>query len=105
MQKALSELKRINITMNESLLKEVDEVAKAKLEDRSTAIRQLVAASVKEEKLRVAIQKFQENVMTLREAAGVANLSYWEFQQELDKRGLPVMSDMGLAIRRIKRTS
>ncbi len=103
MKNVEDELKRINIMLNRSLLKEVDKIAKTRFEDRSTAIRQLVARSIGEEKLNIAVQKFREGNTTLREAAARADLDYWEFQQELDKREIPVMRDLSLAKKRIQR--
>lgn len=87
--------------LNKSLIKEIDKIAKMRLEDRSTAIRQLVAGRIKEEKTKLAVEKFQEGNITLREAAELAGLDYWDFQSELDKRGIPIMQDVSLARRRI----
>lgn len=87
---------------NRSLLKEVDALAKMRLEDRSTAIRQLVTKTIKEEKIKLAVEKFVEGNITLREAAARAGLDYWDFQSELDKRGIPIMQDVSLARRRIE---
>ncbi len=89
--------------LNKSLLKEVDEIARMRLEDRSTAIRQLVMKTVKKEKIELAAERFQEGNITLREAASMAGLDYWDFQSELDKRGIPIMQDVSLARRRIER--
>lgn len=96
-------LTRVNVMLNKSLLKEVDEIARMRLEDRSTAIRQLVMKTIKKEKIELAVERFQEGNVTLREAASMAGLDYWDFQSELDKKGIPIMQDVSLARRRIER--
>jgi predicted HTH domain antitoxin len=96
------ELVRTNIMMDKKLLKEIDEFAKALEEDRSTAIRQLVKKSLSEEKTAIAVKKYQEG-LTFRKAAELSNLDYWEFQAELDKRGIPVSSSLPFAKTRLRR--
>lgn len=91
--------------ITENLLKEIDKIAKLRLEDRSTAIRQLLYKTLKEEKINLAIQEFQSGNITFRESAALADLDYWDLQSELEKRGIPLMQDVLLAEKRIKRMS
>lgn len=98
-----NKLTRVNVMLNKSLLKEIDKVAKTRLEDRSTAIRQLITGRIKEEKIKLAVEKFQEGNITFREAVAIAGLDYWDFQSELGKRGIPIMQDVLLARKRIER--
>ena len=95
------ELVRTNVMIDKELLRLVDEFAKALEEDRSTAIRQLIKRSLSEEKVMLAIKKFQEGV-PFRKAAEMSGLDYWEFQAELDKRDIPIASSLSFAKRRIK---
>lgn len=96
------ELVRVNVMLNRPLLKELDRFAKLKLEDRSTAIRQLISEGLKEEKMITAIDQFKEGNITFREACSIAELDYWEMQFELDKRKIPFMKSVTLAKERVK---
>lgn len=95
-------MKRINITLNKSLLEEVDKIAEMRLEDRSTAVRQLLQKSLKEEKIEKAIEEYKNQGMTLRQAARLSDMGYWEFQTEMAKRGIPLMSGVIPAEKRMK---
>ncbi len=94
------ELVRTNVMLDKELLKSLDEYAHAMEEDRSTAIRQLLKKSLSEEKIMLAIKKFQEGT-TFRKAAEIGGLDYWEFQLELDKRGIPIASSIPFAQKKI----
>ncbi len=93
---------RINVTLNKPLLKEVDEIARMKLEDRSTTIRQLLYMAIQEERIRMAIDLYKNQRTTLRGAAKLSNLDYWEFQNEMAKRGVPLVSSLSLAEEQIR---
>lgn len=96
------ELIRVNVMLNKPLLKELDRFAELKLEDRSTAIRQLISEGLKEKKILTAIEQFKEGNMTFRETCSLAGLDYWEMQFELDKRKIPFMRSLTLAKERTK---
>jgi predicted HTH domain antitoxin len=51
--------------------------------------------------IEIAIKKFKTGV-PFRKAAEIAELDYWDFQAELDKRGIPVSSSLSLARARMK---
>lgn len=87
---------RVNITVSKPLLEDVDEIARMKLEDRSTTIRQLLHMAIQEERIRMAIDLYKNQRTTLRGAAKLSNLDYWEFQNEMAKRGVPLMSSLSL---------
>ncbi len=95
------ELIRTNIMIDRALLKSIDRFASTLEEDRSTAIRQLIKRSLSEERVMLAIKKFQEG-SSFRKAAEISGLDYLEFQLELDKRSIPVSSSLSFAQRRIK---
>ncbi|GBD96430.1 MAG TPA: hypothetical protein ENG83_09300 [Nitrospirae bacterium] len=95
------ELVRTNIMINKKLLKSIDDYAKSLEEDRSTAIRQLVKKSLSEEKIMLAVKRFEEGA-SFRKAAEISGLDYWEFQAELDKRGIAVTSSLAFAKSRMR---
>ena len=95
------ELIRTNVMLDKEMLKLIDDFAKTRAEDRSTIIRYLIKKAVTEEKLMFAVKKYQEGT-SFRQAAEMSGLDYWDFQIELDKRGIPVSTSVPFAIRRIK---
>lgn len=95
------ELTRTNVMLDREILKLIDEFAKTMAEDRSPAIRHLIKKALLEERVSLAVRKFQEGV-PLRKAAEMSWLDYWDFQTELDKRGIPVSTSLSFARRRIK---
>jgi predicted HTH domain antitoxin len=92
---------RTNVMLDKELLQSIDDFAKTMDEDRSTAIRQLIKRAVSGEKVELAIKKFQEGV-PFRKAAEMAGLDYWDFQIELDKRGIAISSSIPFARKRMK---
>jgi len=95
------ELARTNVMLDRETLKLIDEFAKTMSEDRSKVIRHLIKKALLEERLSLAVRKFQEGA-PFRKTAEMAGLDYWDFQAELDKRGIPVSASLPFARRRIK---
>ena len=87
--------------LDEEVLQSVDEFTDTMEEDRSTAIRQLIKKAVSGEKIELAVKRFQEGV-PFRRAAEIAGLDYWDFQAELDKRGISISSSVSFARKRMK---
>jgi hypothetical protein len=87
MEKAI----RVNTTLYPSLLKRIDFYAQQRLEDRSTAIRQLVAEGLKNELKRNVVESLKQKRLTVREAAQLLNVEYWEMQQIMDEEGVALI--------------
>jgi predicted HTH domain antitoxin len=92
---------RTNVMLDKEVLQSIDEFAKIMEEDRSTAIRQLIKKAVSGEKIELAVKRFQEGV-PFRKAAEITGLDYWDFQTELDRRGISISSSISLARKRMK---
>jgi hypothetical protein len=86
----MSRTVRINATLDADLLARIDAFAAARLEDRSTAIRQLVDLALRELNKRDALQSFQDGRMTLREFGRALNLDVWAAQDVLAAEGVAV---------------
>jgi len=95
------ELVRTNVPLDREVLKSIDEFAKTMGEDRSTIIRHFIKKAIADEKVELAIKKFRQGV-SFRKAVEIAGLDYWDFQAELDKRGIPVSTSLSLARRRLR---
>ncbi|MEK6936596.1 MAG: hypothetical protein AABW58_00835 [Nanoarchaeota archaeon] len=82
---------RVNTTLYPKLLKRIDFYAEQKLEDRSTAIRQLITEGLKKELKTKVIESLKEEKLTIREAAEILDIEYWEMQQIIDEEGLELI--------------
>ncbi len=81
---------RINATMPAKILKQVDEYAEQMQEDRSTAIRQLIAKALLGERKAQVLDAFRNHKLTVRETAQALGLDYWDLQHLLEKEGIPI---------------
>ena len=95
------ELIRTNVMLDKEVLRTIDEFAEKMAEDRSTVIRHLIKRAITGEKIDQAVKKLQEGV-PFRKAAEIAGLDYWDFQMELDKRGITVSTSIPFGRRRIR---
>ncbi len=86
----MSRTVRINATLDEDLLARIDAFASARLEDRSTAIRQLVDQALRDLAKREAMRAYQGGRMTLREFARALRLDLWAAQDLLAAEGVAV---------------
>ena len=79
---------RVNTTLYPELLKRIDYYAEQRLEDRSTAIRQLIAEGLKTELKAKVVESLKENKLTIREASELLDVEYWEMQQIMDEESV-----------------
>jgi predicted HTH domain antitoxin len=101
----MNSMRRVNTTMPESLLKKVDLYGELNLEDRSTAIRQLVAEGLRVKLQQTVLEQFKKGKLTLRQGAELLGLTYWEMNELLRENHVPLMRDISMALRRNKRRS
>jgi len=81
---------RVNATMDEELLRRVDAFAAERYEDRSTALRQLVAFALRELHKRDAVDAYRGGRVTLREFARSLDLGAWAAHDLLRAEGVAV---------------
>jgi metal-responsive CopG/Arc/MetJ family transcriptional regulator len=86
----VSETVRINATLDRELLTRIDAFARERLEDRSTAIRQLVDLALRELSKRQAVEAYRQGRATLREVARALDLDLWKAQDLLMAEGVAV---------------
>ncbi|SNQ61912.1 type II toxin-antitoxin system HicB family antitoxin [Candidatus Methanoperedens nitratireducens] len=87
-----TEVVRINTTLTKDLLRELDSYAEEHQEDRSTAIRQLLFAALKEISKNKIINDYKNNKITLRQVAEKLGVAYWEAMDILVEAGVPVQN-------------
>ncbi len=93
-------MKRVNTTMPESLLKRVDLYGELNLEDRATAIRQLVNEGLRVKLKEAVLEQYKKGKITIRQGAELLGLTYVEMDDLLRESGVPLVSDLSLALRR-----
>ncbi len=93
-------VRRVNTTMPESLLRRVDLYSQLNLEDRATAIRQLVAEGLRVKMQQTALEMYRRGKITIRQGAEMLGITYWEMNELLRENHLPLVSDISLAFRR-----
>lgn len=86
-----SKMEKIAISIPRELLRLVDRYARKHLEDRSTAIRQLVAEALRYHELKEAAEDYRRGRATLWEIAGRLGLSYREAEEALVSTGMALV--------------
>lgn len=81
---------RVNFTAPKELIERVDQFAQERLEDRSTAVRQLIQEGLKALLLDKVSEQYRRGGMTLREASARLGLDLWELMDLLRQRGIMV---------------
>ena len=86
----MSRVVRVNATLDQELLERVDAFARARYEDRSTAIRQLLDLALRELSEREAVSAYEAGRITLRELARTLRLDVWGAHDLLAAKGVAV---------------
>ena len=86
----MADLVRVNATLDRALLDRVDAFAEHRLEDRSTAIRQLLDHALRDLITEESVAAYEGGRITLRELADVLRLSIWATHDLLASRGVAV---------------
>ncbi|MBI1743379.1 hypothetical protein HYR54_10005 [Candidatus Acetothermia bacterium] len=85
---------RVNFTAPEELIDQIDQFARERLEDRSTAIRQLIHEGPKSLLTDRVLLQYQRGGMTLRETAARVGLDVNTLIELLMQRGIPVSGEI-----------
>jgi len=94
-------IRRVNTTMPESLLRKVDLYSRLNLEDRATAIRQLVAEGLRLKLEKSVLERYRERIITLRQAAEMLGITYLEMDEVLRRNQIPLVGEPAAAFRRL----
>ena len=87
-------LGRVSLTVPKELLEESDKIAKEKLEDRSTVMRELLALGLKQYMIKDAINQYTEGKVSMEKAAELADVSIWRFLDILKEKKIPIRYDL-----------
>jgi len=78
---------KIVIEIDDNLMKEIREIAKAESTDEKTLVLKLIREGVNRWKLKQALELYKLGKVSIWRAARIARLSLWEFIEELKRRG------------------
>ena len=85
---------RISLTVPKEILEKSDKIAKEKLEDRSTVMRELLNLGLKQYLLQEALKQYTECKISMGKAAELANVSIWKFLDEMKDKKIPIRYDL-----------
>jgi len=86
----VSDIARVNATLDRDLLDRVDAFASRHREDRSTAIRQLLDIALRELAKQDGLDAYRGGRLTLRELATMLGLGVWATHDLLSAEGVAV---------------
>ena len=87
-------LDRISVTIPKELLEKSEKIAKAKLADRSTVIRELLALGLSQYMMQEALKQYCEGKVSMEKAAELADVSIWKFLDAMKERKIPIRYDL-----------
>lgn len=82
---------RVTTTMYKDILDKIDLYARLNHEDRATAIRQLIAEGLRIKLKDNVIEEFKQGRLTIREAADLLGLNYWQINDILEKEKVSII--------------
>ena len=85
---------RVSLTVPRELLEKSDRIAKEKLEDRSTVMRELLALGLKQYMIKDAVTRYAEGKISMEKAAELADVSIWKFLDVLKENKMPIRYDL-----------
>ncbi len=77
----------IGIRLPHDVLRKIEELGKAELEDRSTVLRKAIVRGLKDMLAKRSAEDYLSGKTTLSEAARKAELTIWEMEKYLIERG------------------
>lgn len=86
----MTDVVRVNATIDRSLLERVDHFAARHSEDRSTAIRQLLRMALRQLATDEAITAYRQGRLTIRQLADVLDLDVWAAHDLLASEGVAI---------------
>ncbi len=78
----------ISVRIPKEELEEINRILKYKKSTKSNILREVIEKGIKEKKLEIALEKFQNNEATASKAANIAGIPLTLFLDILQKRGI-----------------
>ena len=100
----MGKMERTSVLLPPNYLREIDLIAKEQGLDRATLIRQLLISGIKEYKVKLAVELYRTEKISIGKATEMAGVSIWEMVDILRGQKIPLayrISDAREEIRRI----
>ena len=78
-----------SVRLPKEIVEEIERLSREEGVDKGTLIRKLIAESLKEYKIKKALELYREGKVSLWKAAEIAGITYSEALEELKKRNIP----------------
>ncbi|RLI86164.1 MAG: hypothetical protein DRO98_05765 [Archaeoglobales archaeon] len=78
-----------SVRLPREIVEEIEKLSRDEGVDRGTLIRKLIAESLKEYKIKKALELYREGKVSLWKAAEIAGITYTEALEELKRRNIP----------------
>lgn len=82
--------KHVTARVPDDIYEAIETIREDERTDRSTAIKRLLERGIQDWRLDTAIQQYLDGDVSVGRAAEIADVSLWQFIDELDARGLEV---------------
>lgn len=83
-----------SVRLPKEIVEEIEKLSKEEGIDKGTLIRKLIAESLKEYKVKKALELYREGKVSLWKAAEIAGITYREALEELKKRNILFRYDL-----------
>ena len=83
-----------SVRLPKEMVEEIEKLSKEEGVDKGMLIRKLIAESLREYKIKRALELYREGKVSLWEAAEIAGITYREALEELRKRNIPFKYDL-----------
>jgi len=83
-----------SVRLPKEMVEEIEKLSKEEGIDKGTLIRKLIAESLKEYKIKRALELYREGKVSLWKAAEIAGVTYREALEELKKRKIQFKYDL-----------
>jgi len=83
-----------SVRLPKDMVEEIEKLSKEEGIDKGTLIRKLIAESLREYKIKRALELYREGKVSLWKAAEMAGITYREALEELKKKNIPFRYDL-----------
>ena len=83
-----------SVRLPKEIVEEIERLSKEEGIDKGTLIRKLITESLREYKIKRALELYKEGKVSLWKAAEIAGITYREALEELKKRNIPFKYDL-----------
>ncbi len=83
-----------SVRLPKEMVEEIEKLSREEGIDKGTLIRKLIAESLREYKIKKALELYREGEVSLWKAAEISGITYREALEELRKRNIPFRYDL-----------